>query len=285
MKFYILGASGFIGSGLVEYLKGKGHEVLSERIEVTDFPALLDKFKVTKPDVVVNFAGVRAYPNIDWCEDHRKETVAVNVGGAINVMLAAVESGAYPIQIASGCIYVGGKEVAFTEEDEPNFFGSFYSRMRVAAQDALKELPVLQIRIRMPVSTRTHPRNLINKLVSFQKIISVPNSVTLIEDMFPAIEKLSVTRPTGILNLVNDGYIEHKDILEAYKKIVDPSHNYEIINIKELEQGIVKAKRSNCILSNEKAVSLGISMPALDNDRLVEILKKYKGSITQDALL
>lgn len=279
MRFYILGASGFMGSGFVQYLEARGHEVLSDRVEVTDFRALCDKFEKTKPEVVVNFAGVRAYPNIDWCEDHKEETVAVNVAGAINVMLAAIKSGAYPIQVASGCIYAGGKETAFTEADEPNFFGSFYSRMRVVAQNALKELPVLQIRIRMPVSVRPHPRNLINKLVSYQKIISVPNSVTLVEDMFSAIEKLSVIKPTGILNLVNDGYIEHKDILEVYKKIIDPAHLYEIINIGELEQDIVKAKRSNCILSNEKAKSFGISMPALDKERLIEIFKIYKNPV------
>ena len=214
MKFYILGASGFMGSGLVQYLRERGHEVLLERIEVTDFPTLCCTFERTKPDVVVNFAGVRAYPNIDWCEDHKEETVAVNVGGVINVMLAAIRSGAYPIQISSGCIYIGGKETLFTEEDTPNFFGSFYSRMRIVAQDALYELPVLQVRIRMPLSSRSHPRNLINKLVSYKKVISVPNSVTLVEDMFPAIEKLATIKPIGILNLVNDGYVEHKNILE-----------------------------------------------------------------------
>lgn len=267
-----------MGSGLTQYLKEGGHEVFSERIEVTDFKELCNKFNETRPDVVVNFAGVRAYPNIDWCEDHKKETVAVNVGGAINVSLAAIESGAYPIQISSGCIYIGDKDVAFTEEDEPNFFGSFYSRMRIVAQEALRELPVLQIRIRMPISSHPNSRNLIDKLISYKKVISVPNSVTLIEDMFPAIEKLATIRPVGILNLVNDGYVEHKDILEAYKKIIDPTHDYEVINIAELEHGIVKAKRSNCLLSNEKAKSLGVSMPALDKKRLIEILNTYKDS-------
>ena len=131
----------------------------------------------------------------------------------------------------------------------------------------------------MPLSSLSHPRNLINKLVSYKKVISVPNSVTLVEDMFHAIEKLVTIKPIGILNLVNDGYVEHKDILEAYKKIIDQSHDYEVINIGELEKDIVKAKRSNCILSNAKANSLGISMPALTEKRLAEILEIYKSSL------
>ena len=87
------------------------------------------------------------------------------------------------------------------------------------------------------------------------------------------------TRPVGILNLTNDGYVTHKDILEAYKRIVGPSHTYELIDVTELESSITKARRSNCILSNEKAKNLGISMPAITETRLNEILEMYKQSL------
>ena len=270
-----------MGSRYSEYLKNKGHEVLTERIDVTDPKALRKAFVNAKPNAVINFAGVRAYPNIDWCEDHKKETVAINVGGAINAMTAALEAGAYPIQISSGCIYSGGPEKRFTEEDQPNFFGSFYSRMRIVMQDALKELPVMQARIRMPISTYSHPRNLINKIISYPKVISVPNSVTLIEDLFPVLEKLAELKPTGILNLVNDGYLKHSQILDAYKKVVNPEHKYRIITLEELQGkgGITKAQRSNCVLDNTKAKLLGFSMPELSDERLEKIMLTFKGSI------
>lgn len=279
MKVYILGASGFMGEKCADYFKSKGHEVLTERVDITDVAALRSAFEKSSPDVVINFAGVRAYPTIDWCEDHKEETMAVNVGGAINVALIAIEKGIYPIQIASGCIYSGDEHRAFTEDDEPNFTGSFYSRMRIVMQNALKELPVLQVRIRMPISMSAHPRNLITKIASYKKVISVPNSVTLIEDMFVALEKLSEVRPTGILNLTNDGYVTHSNLLSAYKKIVDPAHEYELIDVKELETKVTKAGRSNCVLSNVKMKSLGIQMPALDEKRLEEILEYYKTTL------
>lgn len=278
-KFFILGASGFMGSQFAKYLQNNNVEVLTERVDVTDFKEMKSKFARTRPDVVVNFAGVRAYPNIDWCEDHKQETVAVNVSGAINAMIAAMEEGAYPIQIGSGCIYSGGPETLFREDDAPNFYGSFYSRMRIVMQDALKELPVLQLRIRMPIAMYSHPRNLINKIISYKQVVSVPNSVTLIEDMLPAILKLSEVRPVGILNLVNDGYIEHQQILEAYKNSIDQNYNYELISVNELEKSIVKARRSNCILNSEKRKSLGIEMPAVDDRRLRDIMRAYKESL------
>lgn len=279
MKIYILGANGWMGGKCAKYFEAEGHEVVTERIDVTDLPLLKKTFLEIKPDAVINFAGVRAYPTIDWCEDNKEETVAVNVGGAINVALASIEAGAYMVQIASGCIYLGGPDKAFTEEDAPNFFGSFYSRMRIVMQDALKELSVLQVRIRMPVSMESHPRNLINKIVSYKKVISIPNSVTLIEDLLPALQILIEKKPIGIINLVNDGYMEHEEILKAYEEIVDPSHTYELITVEELEKNVVKASRSNCVLSNDKAKSLGITMPELSASRLREIMLAYKQTL------
>ena len=283
MKYYILGASGFIGSYLANYFSEKGNNVLTERVDITDLKALQKAFRDNKPDVVVNCAGVRAYPNIDWCENHKKETVNVNVAGATNAMSASLDVGAYPIQITSGCIYNDGPEKEFTEEDPPNFYGSFYSRMRIVLQNALKELPIMQVRIRMPISRYSHPRNLINKLVGYQKVISVPNSATLIEDIGPALEKLVNERITGILNMTNEGYIENKNILALYKKLVDPSHEYELISVQELEKDLVKAARSNCVLSMSKAKSLGISMPSLDGKRLKQVLLDYK-NVTENSI-
>jgi dTDP-4-dehydrorhamnose reductase len=283
---YVLGASGFLGSECVKYLDFQGYQVLTNRIDISNYSLLKKNFGLPRPDVVVNFAGVRAYPTIDWCEDHKEETLAVNVAGAINVMLAALAADAYPIQISSGCIYSGGPDKSFTEEDEPNFYGSFYSRTRIILQKALEELPVLCARIRMPISIRPHPRNFIDKIVSYPKIISIPNSVTLIEDLWPALERLIEARTTGILNLTNEGYIEHEQILNAYREVVDTNHKYEKITLEQLEGpgGITKAKRSNCVLSMNKARGLGISMPALDEARLKEIMEKYKQSMLSSNL-
>ena len=79
---YILGANGVIGNHLAGYFSGQGYRVFTERIDITDLRALKKAFEDSKPEVVLNCAGVRAYPNIDWCEDHKEETMRVNVAGA-----------------------------------------------------------------------------------------------------------------------------------------------------------------------------------------------------------
>ncbi len=279
MKIYILGGTGFLGSGTAKYFSEKGHTVFTDRVDVTDLAALKNAFSKSKPDVVINFAGVRAYPNVDWCEDHKLETVQVNVAGAINAMSAAIEVGAYPIQVSSGCVYSGDKDHLFTETDAPNFYGSFYSRMRIVLENAMKELPVLYLRIRMPISFESHPRNTINKIISYSRVISVPNSVTLVEDMYPAIEHLIVIKTLGILNLTNEGFVTHGQILEAYKKFVNPDHQFELITPEELEKSVTKTGRSNCVLSMEKAKGLGVVMPRVDEKRLEEIMLSLKKTL------
>jgi len=275
--WFILGASGFLGGQFVAYLKTQNIPVVTDRVEITDLAALRVAFTKHKPTVVVNFAGVRAYPNIDWCETHKAETALVNVAGPINVAIASQEVGAYCIQIASGCVYSGGVEHEFTESDVPNFFGSFYSRMRVAMQSALAELPVLQARIRMPLSAVPHPRNLLDKIVGYTKVVSVPNSVTVIEDLWPALVQLADKKPVGILNLTNGGYVTHQQLLEAYKEIVDPSHTYEAITVDQLHT-ITVAQRSNCILSNVKAAGLGIVLPELTPEKLRQLMENYRAA-------
>jgi len=278
LKIYILGARGYLGSLCTRYFKSTGYQVLNEKVDVTDLPALDRFFKINKPDVAINLTGPPANPTIDWCEDHKEETLKMIVGAPVNFSLAALKNGIYPIQITSGCIYSGGPEYEFTEKDEPNFFGSFYSRMRIQGQKALAELPVLQARIRMPISIVSHPRNFINKITSYRKVISVPNSVTLLEDLWPALDQLLIARPVGILNLTNEGYIEHSRLLEAYKKIINPNHEYKIISLKDLSN-ITKAGRSNCVLSVEKAKSENVYMPQIDRARLENIMLEYKNNL------
>lgn len=117
---------------------------------------------------------------------------------------------------------------------------------------------VLNVRIRFPISSETHPHNAITKLVSYKKILSSPNSVTVLPDLLPALLKMMKIRYTGTINFVNHGCTEHTEILKAYKKIVDPSHKYELIgenDCSELAQKL-RSSRCNCYLSTDVLAQL-----------------------------
>lgn len=274
MKIYLLGNTGYIGSWIERHFTAKGYDIQILKTDVTDLAQVRNSLANVRDAVVINATGKTGSPNVDWCEDHRLETAKVNINGAINVAEVASGQGNYVIQIGSGCIFSGGADLAFTEEDEPNFFGSFYSQTKVAAEGALKEIPnVCILRIRMPLQGSPHPKNLLNKLLQYRKILSVPNSVTIIEDFMPFLERVIEKRPTGILNAVSPGIYEHRDLLELYRDKIDPNRVFEYITPEEF-QGMTKAARSNCVLSADLSQKLGIAMPDI-KESLTQVIESY----------
>ena len=275
-KILLLGSTGFIGSHFLTALPEAGFEVFSPRIEIRNHTEVEKAVYETRPDIIFNATGITGYPNVDWCEDHPDETFSVNVGGSINIASVANEFGAYMVQMASGCVYDGPKKGGFKEDDEPNYFGSLYSRSRVYSEKILKEFPnVLQLRVRIPITGKPHPKNLIDKLLRYKKMINIPNSCTVIEDFVPATIELINKKATGIFNMTNIGGMDHESIMGMYKKMVDPK--YEIHLMTKKEQDELCKRRANCVLNTDKREKLGVHMPPLE-ESLKKILQNYKAA-------
>ncbi len=279
-KVLLLGATGFIGSHFKCALPQEGFKIFTPRIEIRNHTEVEKAVYETKPDVIINATGITGYPNVDWCESHPGETMSVNVGGSINVAAIAEEFGTYLVQMASGCVYDGDKKGGFTEEDEPNYFGSLYSRSRVYSEKALKEFKnVLQLRVRIPITGKPHPKNLIDKLLKYPKMINIQNSCTIIEDFIPAAIELMKRKKTGIFNMTNVGAMDHKSIMTMYKEIVDPKFEIKLMGKKE--QDILCKRRANCVMNTDKREKLGVHMPPL-KESLKRILEKYKKVMVEE---
>jgi dTDP-4-dehydrorhamnose reductase len=99
---------------------------------------------------VINCAGKTGRPNIDWCEDHKPETLRSNTTGALVLLGECLQRCIYLVHLSSGCLYRGDSGgTGFGEEDPPNFLDSFYVRTKWWAEEALSEFPVLIVRPRM----------------------------------------------------------------------------------------------------------------------------------------
>jgi dTDP-4-dehydrorhamnose reductase len=89
-----------------------------------------------QPSHVLNAAGITGRPNIDWCETHKPETIRTNVIGTLNLADLCYERNVHCTVYATGCIFEYddehplGSGIGFTEEDVPNFAGSFYSQTK-----------------------------------------------------------------------------------------------------------------------------------------------------------
>lgn len=279
MIFLIYGHRGYLGEHFMRFLSENGESVVRGEADIGNLEAVRGELATLKPDFVINAAGKTGRPNVDWCEDHKAETLYANVTGPLVLLQACVEaaakagqagmsetSGPRLVHLGSGCVYDGyNDEKGWSEEDKPNFDGSYYSRTKACAEGALNEFPVLQLRLRMPIDANAGPRNFISKITQYQKVASVPNSMTVIEDFLPAAYELIKRNRVGIYNMTNLGLIDHKTILELYKEIVDPNFEYTLVPMEELYSGHhVKAKRSNCRLDTSKLEKEGIYMRPIE---------------------
>ncbi len=279
MKMLIFG-QGYIAHKFKDFF-GADAEISTVRIE--DYSVVKAELELKKLDVVVNCAGKTGRPNVDWCEDHKMETVFGNVTAPMILARACEELGLYMVHIGSGCVYEGYNEgKGWGEDDAPNFAGSFYSRTKAWSETMLKEFPILQLRLRMPFDSIPSERNFITKIVKYDKVISIPNSISVLEDFLVAAKTLIEKKAIGVFNVTNPGVITHQEILDIYKELVDPNYNYTLFSVEEMEK-ITKAKRSNCGLSVQKLESQGIHLrPVAEAVRasLVEYRKHLENGVT-----
>jgi len=252
---------------MVQLLKEQGKEVhvSSARLENrTDVESDILRFK---PKYILNCAGVTGRPNVDWCEDHKQETIRSNVIGTLNLCDVAFLHHIHITNFATGCIFEYDDEhpmhsgVGFKEDDAPNFDKSFYSMTKGVVEELLRSYPnVLTLRVRMPISDDLEPRNFITKISKYERVVNIPNSMTVLHDLLPIAIDMSEKELKGVINFTNPGVISHNEILDLYKQYIEPKFVYKNFSLEE-QAKILKAGRSNNELDTTKLISLYPSIP------------------------
>lgn len=103
----------------------------------------------------------------------------------------------------------------------------------------------------MPISDDLSPRSFVTKIVKYDKVVDIPNSMTVLTDLLPVSLIMAERGLTGIYNFCNPGAISHNEVLSLYKKYVDPEYTWTNFTVEE-QNLILKAKRSNNLLTHEK---------------------------------
>ncbi|CAM9819016.1 unnamed protein product, partial [Phaeothamnion confervicola] len=103
---------------------------------------------------------------------------------------------------------------------------------------------VLVLRVRMPISDDLSPRNFITKISRYDKVVNIPNSMTVLTDLLPVSLIMAERKLEGPYNFCNPGAISHNQVLDLYKEFIDPSYSYTNFTVEEQDK-ILAAKRSN----------------------------------------
>jgi 3,5-epimerase/4-reductase len=268
MRVLVFGAKGWIGQ---QFLNNTSHETILAKTRPENYNECFEEIQNVNPDCVISFLG-RTYgkdhngiliPSIDYLELPGKlyENMRDNFYAPYNLARICESSNIHFIYLGTGCIYTyTDNKKQFTEEDKPNFFGSGYSTVKGYTDQILRNFTnTLQLRIRMPVSKLVSGRNLIDKLLGYKNICSIPNSMTVLDDMWPIINRMIEVKETGVYNLTNPGTAEHNWILNEYKSLIDSRHSWNLVTYEE-QMKYIKSERSN----NE-----------MDTTKLENFCKKY----------
>ncbi len=274
------GETGWLGQKIVHLLKEQNRAVFSASSRLERREEIEREIESLKPDFIINAAGVTGRPNIDWCEEHQIETIRSNLLGALNLFDIAYQKGIHVTNLGTGCIYEYDENhpihsgIGFTESDPPNFDGSFYSWTKTMLDPLVESYPnVLNLRLRMPVSSDLHPRNFITKITRYKYVINIPNSMTVLDDLLPLTIEMALRGCTGNYNFTNPGTISHNEVLALYKEYVDPSFTWKNFTIEEMDR-IIKAKRSNNELDVSKLLHEFPDIPEI-HDSMRKVFEKF----------
>jgi dTDP-glucose 4,6-dehydratase len=292
MKVLIYGSRGWIGNQFRNILLNKQIDFVDGKSRVDSIEDVENEIDDIDPTHVISFIGrthgkigEKVYTTIDYLEQEGKlvENVRDNLFSPIILANLCSKRKIHYTYLGTGCIFkfdqdhpFGEEKNGFTEESLPNFFGSSYSIVKGFTDQlmSLYKTQVLNLRIRMPITEEKNGRNFITKIVNYEKVCSIPNSMTVLNELLPIVLDMMKKGFIGNMNLTNPGLISHNEILEMYKEIVDPSFTWENFSQEE-QRSILAADRSNNFLETN---TLTRFYPEIKNikDSVRECLIKYK---------
>ena len=269
MKILFFGSKGWIGQQFGYYLNKNGITYISTDIRADDEKAVEEEIKLYSPTHIISFIGRThggGYNTIDYLElsGKLKDNIRDNLYSPLVLSILCERHNIHYTYLGTGCIFSSDDPTTTSIDDDalPNFFGSSYSIVK-GFTDRLQHMyskNTLNLRIRMPIVNYEHNRNFLSKIFKYEKICSMPNSMTVLEDMFPVIMDMMLKNTTGTFNLVNKGVITHNEILEMYKEHQEPTFTWKNFSVEE-QNSVLLSKRSNTQLSNEKLYSLYPDIP------------------------
>ena len=274
------GNSGWFGQKILQLLKDNKHTPVCAKSRLENRSDLINEIERIKPNFIINAAGITGRPNVDWCENHKQETLRFNVLGTLNLVDVAYLHNIPVTNLTTGCIYVYDAAhpiksgIGFKEDDEPNFSRSFYSKTKILLEKLILEYPnVLNLRVKMPVSSDMNPRSFVGKIISFKRVVNIPNSLSVLDDLFPIAIEMTLRGFRGNYNFANPGTMSHHEVLELYKQYIDPSFTYQ--GFSPEEQAKMSQNRSNCELDVSKLLK---DFPQIPNIKtaMIDMFKRVK---------
>lgn len=296
MKFLIFGHKGWIGSMVIKYLENLNIKYVCAKSRAENKNQVENEIIKLKPTHVMSFIGRThgttddgtKYTTIDYLEQKGKikDNVRDNLFAPVILSILCKKHNIHFTYLGTGCIFkfdekhiFGNEKTGFTEESLPNFFESSYSTVKGYTDELMHMFSdtVLNLRIRMPITDKLEPRNFITKITTYEYICSIPNSMTVLDELIPVAVDMAMNNTTGTVNLTNPGLISHNEILKMYRELIDPTFKWKNFS-KEDQDKILAGGRSNNCLNTDKLIALYPNVMHI-KDSVRETLLRMKNSV------
>ena len=107
-----------------------------------------------------------------------------------------------------------------------------------------------------------NPRNFIHKIANYTKVVNVPNSMSVLNELVPLAIEAAKRRLMGVYNFTDPGVISH-EVLQLYREYCDADFTWENFSV-EAQSKVLAAPRSNNELD---ATKLKLAFPDVSNIR------------------
>jgi dTDP-4-dehydrorhamnose reductase len=258
MKIAVSGASGLIGTRLIELLKDK-HEIIplgSQECDITDLNSVSSALKTLDFDVLVHLA---AYTNVDGAEIEKDKAYKLNVDGTKNIFETCLNLNKKMIYISTDFVF-DGKKPPYDELTVPNPLG-YYAKTKFEGEKIVKNKAMI-VRISYPFQEFdiVQPKpDFIHRLVNIfaqKKQISMMFDAaitpTFIDDIVYGIEYLCENFKPEIFHLVGGKTYTPYEIGQfILKKLSLDESLVQKTTFKEYSQGKTERPQYSIILSSK----------------------------------
>ena len=270
MKVAIIGATGQLGSDLVEAFGEEAIPLTRRDLDVTD-PESVKILKELKPDVIINTA---AYVRVDDAEVEVEKAFQVNAIGALNVAKACNEIDAVNVYISTDYVFDGAKEEPYEEEDVPNpinVYGLSKYTGEVFIRNYSERYYILRVAsLYGKAGARGKGGNFVDFMIQRAKN---GEEIKVVDDMFMSSTytkdvsimlkrflDLEIKPAFGVYHMVNEGYCNWYDFTKEIFNVLGWDAKIQITPIKSNELKMLARRPIFSALRNKKLDDLGLRM-------------------------
>jgi dTDP-4-dehydrorhamnose reductase len=212
MKILVTGSQGLLGRRLIPLLTQQGHKVTGidvQEADITQEDRIVPHIIQAKPELVIHCA---ALTDLDWCEDHPRETQHVNTDGTRHVAQACQHLGCELLYISTDYVFGGPPVDHPHREADPVCPESVYAVSKVRGEEHARALVSRLYIVRTAGLYGTQGKNfvlaILNKSKKDGRLRVIDDQVgnrTYVAHLVEALGQLISTHAYGTFHVANEG--------------------------------------------------------------------------------